>query len=72
MYGETKHITNIPQEYQYIKILANQISERNLTYGEFCKYLRLPLEVKQYARKRLTKFYSSDYREDYETMHFYV
>jgi hypothetical protein len=72
MYGEAKYITNIPQEYQYIKILANQISERNLTYGEFCKYLRLPLEVKQYTRKRLTKFYDSNYREDYETMHFYV
>jgi hypothetical protein len=72
MYGEAKYITNVPQEYQYIKILANQISERNLTYGEFCKYLRLPLEVKQYARKRLTKFYDSNYREDYETMHFYV
>jgi len=72
MYGEAKYIANIPEEYHYIKVLANQISERDLTYGEFCKYLRLPLEVKQHTRKRLTKFYNSDYREDYETMHFYV
>ena len=71
-YCREDDMDNIISKHRYIKTLQHIIEERNLTFGNFCRYLRLGVETTNYVRSRLTKFYNTEQKEDYRALEFYV
>ena len=71
-YCNIDNIDNITPKHRYIKTLQSIIEERNLTFGNFCRYLRLGVETTNYVRSRLTKFYNTNQKDDYRAMEFYI
>tara|TARA_R100000781_G_scaffold20914_1_gene15802 strand:- start:6618 stop:7898 length:1281 start_codon:yes stop_codon:yes gene_type:complete len=71
-YCREDDMDNIISKHRYIKTLQHIIEERNLTFGNFARYLRLGVETTNYVRSRLTKFYNTEQKEDYRALEFYI
>jgi len=52
--------------------IISTITERDLTYNEFFKFLRLDKDVKDYVDKRMNKFYNLEKAEDYRVLEYLV
>ena len=57
--------------YRSAEILDILIN-RDLTYEEFFKYLRLDSDVREYVDQRMAKFYDKNKAEDYEVLEYSV